>query len=95
MFQNRMAASTRCTFDTPGSQRPNSLPFLHRDLAYGRRTGPNGCVEALFMYIVPVFVHVNYWPLTTKVFCYFFYLFFCITGALGISTYNSYNEVNG
>ncbi len=75
MFQNRMAASTRCTFDTPGSQRPNSLPFLHRDLAYGRRTGPNGCVEALFMYIV--FVHVNYWPLTTKVYFYLYIFFFC------------------
>ncbi len=75
MFQNRMAASTRCTFDTPGSQRPNSLPFLHRDLAYGRRTGPNGCVQALFMYIVPVFVHVNYWPLTTKVFLFYFFIY--------------------
>ncbi len=42
------------------------------------------------MYIVPVFVHVNYLPLTAKVFFFFF-----ITGALVISTYNSYNEVNG
>lgn len=73
----RPCFNTWCTFDNPGSQRHNSLPFLHRGLAYETRTWLNGCLEDLFVYIVPVFVsfYFNYLPLTAKVF-----LLFYITG---------------
>ncbi len=30
----------------------------------------------VWKYIVPVFVHVNYWPLTTKVFFFFFFFIY-------------------
>lgn len=93
---SKMAARTWCTFDTPGSQRHNTLPFLHWDLAYETRTWPNGCVEVLFVYIVPVFVfvYVNYLPLTANVKCFF--NIFYITGIYTVtSAHNIYTNING
>lgn len=90
MFQNWLHALGALLIPQ-GGQRHNSLPFLHRDLAYETRTWPNGCLEVLFVYIVAVF-YFNYLPLTAKVFFCFSIL---LEHILVTRTYNIYTNVNG